>query len=95
MSFDRKYCKICGKDISKILHTSYEEGYICWACNDSLYEVKNVDTVNISQPVIFKSKVTKLGRGRKHVEIPKKLRDFLTYNKDYLIIIKNLEGEKQ
>ena len=99
MSFDRKFCKICGVDISKKDNVPYidesGQGDICMLCNDSLYKTKYVDAVNISQPVIFKSKVTKLGRGRKHIEIPKKQRDFLAYDKDYIVIIKNMEAEKQ
>ena len=95
MVIDRKYCEICKKDISRKLSTPYGEGQICMPCNNTLYNTEYVDSINISQPVIFKSRITKLGKGRKHIEIPKKQRDFLAYNKDYIIIIKNLEAEKQ
>ena len=91
---DKIYCEICKQDITRKDRANYGEGQICMPCNNTLFKTKNVDSVNISQPVIFKSKVTKLGKGRKHVEIPRKLRDFLAYNKDYIIIIKNLEVDK-
>ena len=91
---DKIYCEICKRDITRKDRTIYGEGEICMACNNTLYKTKFVDSVNISQPVIFKSKVTKLGRGRKHIEIPKKQRDFLAYDKDYIVIIKNMEGGK-
>ena len=87
---DKIYCKICKQDISRKDRANYGEGQICMVCNNALYKTKYVDSINISQPVIFKSKVTKLGRGRKHIEIPKKQRDFLAYNKDYIIIIKEV-----
>ena len=85
------YCIKCGKDITKEACAPYEGGDICLPCNDEMYRVKMVDTVNIPQDVVFKGHVAKLGRGRKMFEIPKKQRDFISYNEDYIIVIKKLK----
>ena len=86
------YCYKCGRDITKKIKVPCDKGELCLNCNDELYKVSIVNTVNIPNDVVFKGHVAKLGRGRKMFEIPKKQRDFISYNKDYIIIIKDLEA---
>ena len=86
------YCKKCGRDITKETTLPCDGGDICLTCNDEMYRVSIVDTVNIPQDVVFKGHVAKLGRGRKMFEVPKKQRDFISYNEDYIIVIKKLKG---
>ena len=66
---------------------------ICKRCQQDISQkARSPYEVNIPQDVVFKSRIAKFGRNRRIIEIPKKQRDFLEDDLDYIIIIKSLEA---
>ena len=58
---------------------------ICKLCGQDISK-------KIPKDIVFKSRIVKFGGGRRIIEIPKKQRDFLEDDLDYIIIIKSLEA---
>ena len=76
-------CELCG---NRNVAISTETG-LCANCMEKAYAKEMIDTVNIPNDIIFRSKLARMGK-RRIIQVPKKQLGFLSDDEEYIIIIK-------